>query len=167
MTSNYFQENSEIDLLLGLPFQTLIREPPYYSLGCLGEPHAVLTKLGNCISVNNSTKKPNKNVTFLCKNCEKDIPNLSEFLRLDNLGIEDPSLNNHLSMNELKADQMIDQGINYIESSKQYCTVLPWIGDPIKITNMARAKGNASRIATKFMKNDQKWQEMTDRVKGE
>ena len=165
MSSSYFQDNSEIDLLLGLPFQTLIREPPYYALGCLGEPHAVLTKLGNCISVNNSTKKQPKSVTFLCKNCEKDIPNLSEFLLLDNLGIEDPSLNNHLSMNELKADQMIDQGTTYIESSKQYCTVLPWIDEPIKITNMTRAKGAASRIATKFMNNDQKWQEMTDRVK--
>ena len=68
MSEDYYEANKSVDLLLGVPYETLIREPPYLILGPLGDPNAFLTKLGNCLSVNSGVQ--NKQFTYFCKNCE-------------------------------------------------------------------------------------------------
>ena len=42
MSEESFEANQGVDLLLGLPFQFHIREPPYFILGPLGSPHTDL-----------------------------------------------------------------------------------------------------------------------------
>jgi hypothetical protein len=64
MLQQYYGSESSIDFLLGLPFQTLIRKPPYFVLGPLGSPSAVITELGNCISVDNLQKRNVQNVNL-------------------------------------------------------------------------------------------------------
>ena len=165
MSQNYYGCESSIDLLLGLPFQTLIRKPPYFILGPLGSPSAIITELGNCLSVDNLQENNiQRNTTYFCRNCEQDVPFLLDWLRLDSIGIEDPSLNNHLTYNELKADQILDQNTIYLESTNQYQTCLPWIGEPIEVTNTNRALAAASRFAKKYMSDDRKWSEMSERI---
>ena len=125
MTQQYFEDNNEIQLMLGLPFQFYIRKYPYYIFGPLGQPAAVLTYLGNCVSFNRANEESNKNYSYLCRNCEKDIPFLEDWLRLDSLGIEDPTLNNHLTYDEFRCDEILDRNTVYLEESHQYITVLP------------------------------------------
>ena len=147
MSDEYYENTKTIDLLLGVPYETLIREPPFLILGPLGSPNAHITKLGNCLSVNN--KVSDEKWTYLCKNCELDTPYLTEWLSLDNLGIEDPSLNNKLTFNEYLADQIMNQKTTYNEKTNQYTTVLPWVDEPIKTTNVIRASATAARIIKK------------------
>ena len=164
MTQQYFEDNNEIQLMLGLPFQFYIRKYPYYIFGPLGQPAAVLTYLGNCVSFNRANEESNKNYSYLCRNCEKDIPFLEDWLRLDSLGIEDPTLNNHLTYDELRCDEILDRNTVYLEKSNQYITVLPWKNEPIKYNNRDRALAAASRFAKKYMNNKVKWDQMIERI---
>ena len=102
--------------------------------------------------------------TYSCKNCESEIPNLTDFLRLDNLGIEDPSLNNHLTYDELKIDQILDKNTVYLEETRQYRTVLPWKDEPLKITNKHQALAAADRFAKKYYNDSLKWEQMNERI---
>ena len=160
MSDEYYEKTKTIDLLLGVPYETLIREPPFLILGPLGSPNAHITKLGNCLSVNNNVSE--EKWTYLCKNCELDTPYLTEWLRLDNLGIEDPSLNNKLTFNEYLADQIMNQKTTYNKETNQYTTVLPWIDEPIRTTNVTRASATAARIIKKYMSDDKKWKDIID-----
>ena len=164
MSEKYYENNKNIDILLGLPYQSLIQTAPFQIEGQLGEPIAHFTKLGNCVSVNNSLQKRTENLTYLCRQCENDIPYLKDWLRLDSIGIEDPTLNNHLTYNELLMDQILDQNTVYIKESKQYKTSLPWVDEPIPITNTSRAAAAASRIAKKYSSDENKFKQMSDSV---
>ena len=162
MSTDYFEQNKNIDLLLGLPYEIYVMKFPYYIVGPLGQPSAVLTHLGNCISFSDSEYKAEKNYTYLCNLCENDIPYLENFFKFENLGIE--SSNPDLTYDEWKMDEILDKKTVYFEETNHYRTVLPWKDDPIKHTNRKRAWAAGTRFALKYSTNKEKWNQMQERI---
>ena len=120
MSENYYKKTKQISLLLGLPYEShIIKSTPKHGPS-LDYPSVIFTYLGNSLTGDIPELSQTQNVTFhtlknnVCeqcgKKCDAKIPNMVDFLRLDNMGISDPSLQNDITYDEFHAQKQIESG---------------------------------------------------------
>ena len=150
-----FKKHGEVQLLLGLPWETLY--------GCKSTtvsphgppmPNAIHTGFGSCLSVSNYHHTYNHQNQLL-------DPDLTTFMRLDIIGISDfPDQNQDRTFDELLAEEIIRKSTTYDEEKREYSSVLPWKRDekdlPIKIqeTNKGVALATAFQWLKKLLRKN-------------
>ena len=154
-TERNFKKFGEVQLLLGLPWETMY--------GCKSTtvsphgppmPNAIHTQFGTCLSVSNYHRSYNH------QNQLPD-PDLTMFMRLDVIGIKDfPDQNTDRTFDELLAEEIIKKGTTYDKVKKEYVSVLPWKtndqGIPVKIeeTNKGVALATAYQWLKKLLRKN-------------
>ena len=155
MSEEYYNMNKVITVLLGEPYVTQLLKYPFHEISnALDDPKVVYTYLGASISADVSENPSN---TYLCEDCTESAPDIESFMRLDNLGIEDPATQSELTLNEFRAEVILDKWTTYDKKSKSYTTVLPWKDDPPEETNKAKALATALMQVKKHCSNEEKW----------
>ena len=154
-TERNFRKHSEIQMLLGLPWETMY--------GCKSTtvsphgppmPNAIHTSFGTCLSVSNYHH------TYNHQNQLQD-PDLTMFMRLDVIGIHDfPDQNGNRTFDELLAEEIIKESTTYDQDKREYTSALPWKRDeqnmPIRIqeTNKGVALATAYQWLKKLLRKN-------------
>ena len=157
MRHKHFKKFGKVQLLLGLPYEAHFG-PSSKTLGPkLSDPIAFHSPLGSCISAamrrNQSLSQSmqiqelssfdiDEDGEIICnerdmKNC---YPDLTQFMRLDLVGIQDfPEENNDVTFEEQRARELLMERTVYCPEKKEYYTCLPWKDIKIKENNRSRA----------------------------
>ena len=187
MSMKHFKKHAKVNILLGLPYETHFG-PKNKTLGPdLSFPTAFHTPFGSCLSgsmvkrrglsqnthsFGKGTFDFNENGDVICKEDEKiGYPDLTQFMRLDIIGITDfPEQNNDVTYEEHLARELITNGTSYCMKKKQYTTCLPWKDQKIQETNQSRSLATAHQWVRRLsLKNPklidlwiQSYQELVD-----
>ena len=166
MTRKQYAKFGEIDLLIGMPYESYYGTQSKTLGKCISDPIACHTKLGSCISASidpllAGTVHATSNQTF---NVDADgnittnpseFPDLTQFMRLDVIGIKDfPDENNEFTFEENEARNLIKEGTTYCPVKKEYTTVLPWRDGKIEESNRDRALATTHAWVRKLRQKD-------------
>ena len=148
--------STKVELLIGEPvvshlFKKLIKGEP-------AQPVAYIYDIGACLagSANDSSNKQIQSfVTLDIQEEEEDSFDPKTWFTLENVGIEDPSMSSLLTVEQQKAEEMMQECTYYDDINKCYHTRLLWIDEPMPYTNVNRATATATRMVKRFSKEDQ------------
>ena len=149
---------TKVELLVGEPYTTHLFEKSV-SGDSMEEPAAITYKIGTCLAgtANPSEEPKLPNVYTIFGTSEEDpIEYVKFWFDLENVGIEDPSSTSQLTVEEQKAEELMEKNTYYDQVKKCYFTRLLWIDEPIQYTNVKRATAAATRVIKRFSKVNQK-----------
>ena len=166
--------STKVDLLIGEPVTThLFKKLIVADQNSIDRPAATIYKIGACLS---GKANPSKEQDQLPLNsfstfeiCEEDpIEEIKSWFTLENVGIEDPSTTSQLTVEDLKAEELMEKYTYYDPENKCYHTRLLWIDEPIQYTNIKRATAAATRVVKRFSKEGQEdsWESIQSVYKG-
>ena len=150
--------STKVELLIGEPLTTHLFKK--LILGdSIDQPAAALYKIGTCLSGQANPREKQDQLPNICSTFEVQeedpLEDIKSWFSLENVGIEDPSSTSQLTVEEQKAEELMEKYTYYDQENKYYQTRLLWIKDPISYTNVKRASATATRIVKRFSKDGQ------------
>ena len=147
-----FQRNTpvKVDLLIGQPIASNL----LLKIICgksINEPAAAIYKIGACLTGASSLNKGNQVSLFSAVEIlPETVVDIKNWFSLENLGIENPTEEDQLTVDEQKAEDLMQQNTYYDKINKCWHTKLLWADKPIQYTNIKRATVTASRVIKRF-----------------
>ena len=146
-----FQKNTslKVDLLIGQPLASNLLLK--IVSGAIDQPSAAIYKIGACLTGASSSNQGKSSSLFSAVEIQQEtVLDVKNWFSLENLGIENPTEEHQLTVDEQKAEDLMQKHTYYDPENKCWHTKLLWADQPIQYTNIKRATVTASRVIKRF-----------------